>query len=344
MTSNMKALTLVHRIILQIVNDKRTLALIIVAPIFLITLIYLLLGESDYQPKIAQYGLSEPLLSQLENQDVDIATSNTIEQGREEVENKTIDAFVYLENTSLKIVFESNDTVKSGKVLTAVQTAMKELGGNSNTLIKEFIYGTSEESLFDSMGYIMLAILSFFIVFILAGISFLRERTNQTMERLLLTPVKRWHVVFGYTLGFGIFAILQSIILLTYVTTVLGMTVEGSLIMAGIIMILLAISAVCIGAFVSIFSNNEFQMVQFIPIIVIPQIFFSGLISLDTIPYHLGYLSKIMPVYYACDALKSIFIRGKSFSDIYQDIIALLIFILLFFVLNVQVLKKYRNI
>ena len=109
-------------------------------------------------------------------------------------------------------------------------------------------------------------------------------------------------------------------------------------------MILLSMTAVCIGAFCSIYANNEFQMMQFIPMIVIPQIFFSGLISLDTIPYHLGVLAKIMPVYYACDALKAIIIKGATLSEVGMELLALLVFIGIFFVLNIFALKKYRRI
>ena len=85
-------------------------------------------------------------------------------------------------------------------------------------------------------------------------------------------------------------------------------------------------------------------MMQFIPVIIIPQIFFSGLISLDTLPYHLGILSKIMPVYYACNALKDITIKGAELGEVWPDIVALLVFIGLFFVMNIFALKKYRRI
>ena len=146
-------------------------------------------------------------------------------------------------------------------------------------------------------------------------------------------------------IGFGIFGMLQSIILLCYTKWVLHMTISGSvMVAAGFVMILLSMTAICIGAFCSIFANNEFQIMQFIPVIVIPQIFFSGLISLDTLPYHLGILSKVMPVYYACNALKDIVIKGAGLGETLPDILALLIFIGLFFVLNIIALKKYRRI
>jgi ABC-2 type transport system permease protein len=338
----MKTLVIIRRIIRQIAGDKRSLGLILIVPLFMFTLIYFLLGDSGYKATIAQNGIPAPLTEKIEAQGVTVKNLS-LTQGRAEVKDKKIDAFLYTQGGRTTLLFESNDAVKTGVVQKALQSAMKELSP-SDTVETSFLYGSSDASMFDSLGYVMLGIISFFLIFIIAGISFVRERTNQTMERLMMTPVKRWQVVLGYTLGFGFFAVLQSILLLAYVKWVLHMTIAGSVLSAGLVMILLSLSAVCIGAFFSIFSNNEFQIMQFIPVVVIPQIFFSGLISLDTLPYHLGVVSKIMPVFYACDALKTITIRGEGLSAVLPDIWALLIFIGLFFVMNIMALKKYRRI
>jgi ABC-2 type transport system permease protein len=338
----MKTVNIIRRIILQMVNDKRSLALILIAPVFLFTLIYLLLGDSGYQAKMGESGIPSMITDKIDEQGVTV-TSLTMDEGMNQLKDHKIDAFLYTENGITYLVFEMNDAVKTGIVQKAIGNAMKELSPAS-AIQTEFIYGNSSDTMFDSLGYVMLGIISFFIIFIIAGISFVRERTNQTMERLMMTPVRRWQVVLGYTLGFGFFAVLQSIILLSYVVGVLHMAIAGSVVTAGLVMILLAMSAVCIGAFFSIFSENEFQIMQFIPVIVIPQIFFSGLISLDTLPYHLGALSKIMPVYYACDALKAVTIKGSGVGDLWGDICALLVFIVLFFVMNILALKKYRKL
>lgn len=338
----MKILIIIRRIIIQTVNDKRSLGLILLVPIFLFTLIYFLLGDSDYRATIAENGIPAQIVTKIEAQEVTVR-SLSVAEGKAEVKNKEVDAFLYIEGSEINLLFETSDAVKTGVVQKAVQSAMKDMSPGS--IIKvEFLYGKGDENMFNSLGYVLLGVVSFFIVFIIAGISFVRERTNQTMERLMITPVKRWQVVLGYTLGFGLFAMLQSILLLCYVRWVLQLTITGSILAALVIMILLSMASICIGAFFSIFTNSEFQIMQFIPVVVIPQIFFSGLISLDTIPYHLGVLSKIMPVYYACDALKSITIRGAGLSDVFPNVLALLIFIVLFFVLNIFALKKYRKI
>lgn len=338
----MKIWIIMKRIIKQTINDRRSLILILFVPVFLFTLIYFLLGDSDYKATIAECGMPAPFVDFIETQDITV-TSMSMEEGKLAVKERKVDAFLSIEEKQVALLFESNDAVKTGTITKAIQNALKvqtPMGG----IQINYIYGESDTTMFNSLGYVLLGVISFFLIFLLAGISFVRERTIQTLERLMITPVKRWQVVLGYTLGFGVFAMLQSIILLAYVTGVLRMTVVGSIYTAGLIMILLSLSAVCIGAFCSIYANNEFQMMQFIPIIVIPQIFFSGLISLDTLPYHLGELAKIMPVYYACDALDEIIVRGFTLGDVIPQIIALLTFIALFFILNIVALKKYRKV
>ncbi len=338
----MKTWYIIKRIIKQTVNDRRSLALILIVPIFLFTLIFLLLGDTNYKASIAESGMPSMLIEKIKAEDVTVKSMD-IKVGKKAVKDKQIDALLYMEGEDMVLLFEMNDTVKTGVISKAVQNAVKKLNPSGGMKI-EYLYGKSDDNMFNSLGYVLLGVISFFLIFILAGISFVRERSVQTMERLMMTPVKRWEVVLGYTLGFGVFAALQSIIVLCYVKWVLHMSIEGSMVAAGFIMILLSMSAVCIGAFCSIYANNEFQMMQFIPVVVIPQIFFSGLISLDTLPYHLGYLSKVMPVYYACDALNDIIIKGRGLGDVVTQVIALVVFIGLFFVFNIIALKKYRKI
>ena len=338
----MKTSAIIKRIVKQTVNDKRSLALILVAPLFIFTLIYFLLGDSDYKATIGQYQMPPMLVEKIEAQDITVKDMS-IEEGKKEVKDKKIDAVLYMDGKDVVLYFESNDAVKTGLISKVLQSALKDVSSTGG-LRTEFLYGDKDSSMFNNLGYVFLGVISFFLIFIIAGISFVRERTAQTMERLMITPVKRWQVVLGYTIGFGIFATLQSIILLCYVKWILHMNFAGSVLEAGLIMILLSMSAVCIGAFCSIYANNEFQIMQFIPLIIIPQIFFSGLISLDTLPYHLGYLSRVMPIFYACDALNNILVKGLGLVEVVPQILALLVFILLFFSLNIVALKKYRRI
>lgn len=208
----------------------------------------------------------------------------------------------------------------------------------------EFIYGDPDASFFDSFAYVLLAFLAFFFVFLLSGISFVRERTTGTLERLMMTPVKRWQVVVGYTAGFGLFAIVQSSLMMLFTTFVLGLEIAGSVWLALGVMVLIALVAVSLGTLASIFANNEFQLMQFIPIAVVPQMFFTGIIDPATFPYHLGVLAYTMPVYYGASALNAIINRGEGFGAIWTDVVALIGYVVVVSAINVLALKKYRRL
>ena len=111
-----------------------------------------------------------------------------------------------------------------------------------------------------------------------------------------------------------------------------------------LITILTAMVALTIGTFISAFASNELQMIQFIPIIVVPQVFFSGLFDLSTMAPWLQSFGRFMPLWYSADALRNIMLRGKGFHDIEFDILILILICILFTIANIFALKKYRKI
>jgi ABC-2 type transport system permease protein len=148
----------------------------------------------------------------------------------------------------------------------------------------------------------------------------------------------------GYTLGYGVFAAIQSILVVAYTRYVLGLDCAGSLLLVMLVMVLLALTAVSMGALASIFANSEFQVMQFIPIVLVPQIFFSGLIPLDTMPWGLGNLGYITPVYYGCTALHKIMTQGAGITKIWPWLAGLLAYMAVLSVLNILALRKYRKL
>jgi ABC-2 type transport system permease protein len=329
-------------------NDKRTLALMILAPVLILSLLYLLLGEGTYVPKIAvDESFPAPLLTELKKLDVTVTslayTLDTDKSADDLLINHSEDAVLIAGTDGIHIRMLDSGSSKAASITRALKDASASLSPSS-AMNLSYVYGNGESTTFNSLGYVLLGVLSFFFVFIISGISFVRERETGTLGRLMATPIRRISVVGGYTLGFGILSALQSALIILYSRYVLGMEFKGSVWLAIIIMMLLAFTAVSIGAFVSIFANNEFQVMQFIPLIVVPQMFFSGLITLDTLPYGLGKLAYFMPIYYGCSGLEKVLIKGFGIGDVWQELGMLLVFILIFFVLNVMALKKYRKL
>lgn len=333
--------SLIICIVKQMCNDKRSLALILVAPILMISLLYLLLGESSYKPNIGvNVDFKGEILKALKEQNVTVITLKEDTEIDAYLENNEVDAVVSMDKNKINIRMLQENSTKASKVTEALKKAVEKVNpiGSMNM---SFVYGKTNGTLFDSLGYMLLGVLSFFFVFIISGMSFVRERTTGTMERLMLTPVSRIGVVAGYTLGFGIFAVLQSVLIVLFTKYILHMEYAGSVILSMLIMVLLSFTAVSLGALVSIFSNSEFQVMQFIPIVIIPQIFFSGLIPIDTLPFGLAY---IMPVYYGCMGLQNVLIKGAGVEKIWNYLFMLVVFIILLLIINTEALKKYRRL
>ena len=157
--------------------------------------------------------------------------------------------------------------------------------------------------------------------FLLSGIAFLRERSQGTRERLMASPVSRIDILGGYLLGFLLFAVIQTLILFFYSVYVLKVDFHGDLWQIILFQILIGILAVCLGIFISAFARNEFQMVQFIPLIIVPQVFVCGLIfPVNQMPDYLQWLAKFLPLTYGVDGIRALMLQGKGLLDIGKEI------------------------
>jgi ABC-2 type transport system permease protein len=343
----MRVRALTIRILKQFIHDKRTMALMIIAPIFVLTLMSLVFNGSTYNPKVGLVGVPEMLSSKLKASAAKIIEYNVTDAEKALTDNE-IDAVISFKNNVPTIKLEGSDPTRSRSVLLLVQGIYSELNpSTSNAAFKpeiSYLHGSEEMSSFDNFGPVLIGFFIFFFVFLIAGISFLRERTGGTLERLLATPLRRWEVVAGYILGFGIFAMLQATLIAWFAIKILGMMLVGSFGWLLLITLLTALTALSLGTFLSAFVDNEFQMIQFIPIIIVPQVFFSGLFNMDTMADWLRWIGNLMPLKYVADALRNIMIRGKGWNEIAGDVYVLIGLSIFFIIANVLALRKHRKI
>jgi ABC-2 type transport system permease protein len=216
-------------------------------------------------------------------------------------------------------------------MLTIAQRTIMQISRDRHTLALIFIVPLVIASLFgvsipDKMVLnltlpAMLATLILFFGFLLSGIAFLRERSQGTRERLMASPVSRLDILGGYLMGFLLFAVVQTLILFFYSVYVLKVDFHGALWQIILFQILIGILAVCLGIFISAFARNEFQMVQFIPLIIVPQVFVCGLIfPVNQMPDYLQWLAKVLPLTYGVDGIRALMLQGKSLLDIGKEI------------------------
>jgi ABC-2 type transport system permease protein len=340
----MRVKAIMIRILLQLAHDKRTIGLMILAPILVLTLLSFVFDGSDYHPKIGIINAPLNFVNKLEDNDAKIIRY-TENDGDITLKASEIDALINFEGGVPKITLEGSDPSKSQAVIQLTQNALS-LSGLSKAVAPDitYLYGYENMASFDNFGPILIGFFVFFFVFLIAGVAFLKERTTGTLERILATPLRRWEIVIGYFLGFGSFTIIQSALIAWFSINILHIMMVGSFSLVLIITILTAMVALTIGTFISAFANNELQVIQFIPIIVVPQVFFSGLFDLSTMPVWLQSFGKFMPLWYSADALRNIMIRGKGLGDILFDAFILILICILFTIANILALKKYRKI
>jgi ABC-2 type transport system permease protein len=339
----MRIMALVRRILKQIIRDKRTMGLLIMAPILVLTMLHLVFNGESYTPKVGFVDLPTPLVEQLDDDDATIREYETTEEAKTALKERDIDGYVNRSGTSLQLTLEGSDPTINGATMKWLQESIKP--DSSATMLEvNYLHGSSEMSQFDSFGPVLLGFFIFFFVFLIAGVSFLRERTTGTLERLLCSPLRKWEIVVGYVIGFGIFTMIQATIIASYAIYVLGMMMEGAFIYVLVITLLLSLTALTLGVLLSAFANNELQMIQFIPLVIVPQIFFSGLFNLETISDYVSWIGPLTPLYYGAEALRNVMIRGYGWGEISFDLLMLAGFSLLFMILNILALKKYRSI
>lgn len=348
----MRIRALVKRIFQQMLRDRRTLALLFVAPLLIITLMYFLFNGNTVNPKLGTVNINSNIIKALTSANIDVQTYR--EATKQVVTDNKLDGLLSMENGKFKLIIENGDPTK-GKALQmkvnqivaaqylAMQSGLK-MDLNTPSIPSEYVYGSSKTVFFDVLSTLLVGFFVFFFVFLISGIGLLRERTTGTLERLMSTPIKRYEVITGYLVGYGVFAVIQTLIVVLYSINVLKIVLAGSLWNVILINLLLALVALSLGILLSTFAASEFQMIQFIPIVIIPQVFFAGIFPLDGMVPWLRVLGKIMPIYYGADALKGVMYKGFGLDKIGGDLLALVMFAAVFIILNVIALKKYRKL
>jgi ABC-2 type transport system permease protein len=177
-------------------------------------------------------------------------------------------------------------------------------------------YVFNSEQAFSAAAPALLAVFPFAIMFIVTSITTLRERTTATLERLMTMPIGKLDLLFGYAIAFGLVAVLQVLVATGISLTWLGLEIDGSVWLLMLIAVLDALLGTALGLFASAFARTEFQAVQFMPAIVMPQVLLCGLFApREAMTPALEWLSNVLPLSYAVDALESV-TRSHEFDGV----------------------------
>ena len=353
------------RVIRQLKRDRRTIGLITFAPIVLMILFgYALSGDmSGVTLGLVDGGGHDVLKAHLEGiKDFNILYLGSESDAERLVFEGRLNGAVVLEPGEVRVLLDATSIQISNTILAAAQAGAQEemaklleslaslpsqgaksgdMSGDVNLIVTRYLFGYDLEMM-DTVGPAILGLVVFFFTFINASISFIRERSQGTLEKFMVSPLSRVEMVSGYVLGFSLFTLLQSTTTLLVVTYGFGVPMRGNPLTALAVVLLLGAGALVLGSFFSNFARSEFQVVQFIPLIITPQIVLCGVWwPLQSVPEFIRPISYILPLTYAGDALRSVMLKGAGVADIlYPDLFALGVFFLVFFLAATLMLRR----
>jgi ABC-2 type transport system permease protein len=346
---------LFRRVVEEIRRDRPSLGLLFVAPILITGLVTFILRGAQ-APTVDALVVNEagaqaaPVVqavsAQLQAQGATVHEVSSEAEARSALDDGSATVALFLPANiatqaaagappTLVVLTRGLDPAGEGAQVGAVTRALmgaagQAFGVRAPAIEHRTIYGQAASDPIAPYAPAVVGFFAYFFVYVLTGVSFLRERTGGTLERLLATPVARGEIVAGYTLGFGLFAVIQVAILLAWafgsarlgplgpipeLSIGLGIATAGSPLLAFLVVLLLALGAVSLGIFLSTFARTELQIIQFIPLVLAPQFLLSGvLFPVSSLPEILRPLTAIMPLTYAVDGLRQVFIRGADLA------------------------------
>ncbi|SCG37388.1 ABC transporter permease [Micromonospora halophytica] len=178
-----------------------------------------------------------------------------------------------------------------------------------------------QPSLFDRVALVMLGFFPFIIMFLVTSIAMLRERTTGTLERLLTTPLGKLDLLFGYGIAFGLAGAVQATIASAAAYWLFGLNTAGSVWLVVMIAAVNAVLAVALGLLCSAFARTEFQAVQFMPVVVLPQLLLCGLfVPRGEMAGWLQVVSDAFPLSYAVEALQEVGVHAEPTGTMWRDV------------------------
>jgi ABC-2 type transport system permease protein len=191
------------------------------------------------------------------------------------------------------------------------------------TVEEERVYGEGAEFIdFFAPGVMGLA--AMMVTFMLSIISFVHERTTGTLDRLLSTPATEGEIVAGYALALGLVGLVQSTVILVAAVALFQVQIVGSPLLVLLIIFLLGVGNQGLGFLLSSIAKNEFQAIQFMPLILFPSILLAGVFwPLEAVPDLLRPVSYFVPLTYAVEGCRSVMIRGWGVGDVWLQLAVL---------------------
>lgn len=293
----MRILAISKKVLKELLRDKRTLAMMFVAPILIMWLMNVMFSASSTTSVIiAAVDVPSSLIENLDDvEHVAVEKYTSAKAAQKDLDNQEVDAILTVDDDTYDVTYANTDSSKTAltrqaiksvlswsitnQFMSQVKEAVAETPSltsllptsnvSSTDLTEHYDYGDENTGFFAKMIPILMGFMVFFFVFLISGMALLKERTSGTLDRLLATPVKRSDIVFGYMISYGIIAVIQTVVIVLSTIWLLDIEVVGNIINVIIVNFVLALVALAFGVLLSTLAKSEFQMMQFLPLVII---------------------------------------------------------------------------
>ena len=374
------ALAVGKRVLRDVINDRRTVILILVTPIISMLLFGYTFGtdiknvnvivvnedKGVFNPQLnVTDSISDKIVANVNPQTLKISYMDNVSDAVNQVKNGhaygvvqfpsdlTSEVYAKAQNSSytekapITVMLDKSNTEVANSISSSLNDAVSKtvdsVGASSALPINsDPIYGNNFKLIdFSVPGIISFAV--FAITVELTLVSFVNERTSGTLQRLFISPLKESEIVAGYAMAFCAVGAVQSICILAVAIAAFHITVAGNIFLALGVIILLVVASQSLGILISSVAKRELQVIQFIPALTLVAFLLCGIVwPLEGVPSWLLPISYILPPTYAVHGLRSVLLKGWGLDKIWLDIVALVLFEVVFLVLAMWELKRWE--
>jgi ABC-2 type transport system permease protein len=342
-----RVLAVTRKALGQLAHDRRTVAFVLVVPIVLILVFgYGFGGQPTHVATVVvnqdQGPAGNAFLAALPSGVLDVSSASSAANAWSAVHSGSdwaaivigpnFTAMARAGTVSLTIYLDGSSPTIAAAVVNAVESALQStfaLHGNSSSvrISSDYVYESATTPFIDTIAPGIMALAILFITTVLSIVVLVRERSAGLLERLFASPLRASEFVAGHALSLTVVALAQVAVLFTAALLIFHATFTGNLLFAYGVLVLFGVGNLGLGMLLSAAARSEFQAIQFIPLLLIPQILFAGaLFPLEAIPVAFRPISDILPLTYAARALQDILLRGWGVAGVALDLLALAIY------------------
>jgi ABC-2 type transport system permease protein len=372
--------TVTKRVFRDLKNDKRSLALIIIAPIFVMFVFGLAFSGEVKNVKVvvvngdegaaaaggSTVSLADGIISNLDTETLSIEYADDRDAALAKVENGDAYAAIIFpanftsnalssiqdrgsgSSADIELLLDKSNINVANAITKAVNEAllatMDQAGMETPVKVDTVAVFGQNAKFMDFFVPGIMAFAVYMITTLLTLVTFVGERTSGTLQRMLATTLNEREIVMGYAGAFSIIGIGQAILLLLVGILVFDITVVGNVLLAFLVIALLAIVSQALGILLSSTAKREAQAIQVLPFVVLPAFLLAGIFwPIEAIPAWLRPLSYLVPPTYAVDASRAVMLKGYGIGKIWIDIVVLLAMAAFFLTLAVMSLKTRKD-